>query len=595
MQLPSSFFEYLRQRVSTSEIVREKVRLTKKGIEFSGLCPFHSEKTPSFTVNDAKKFYHCFGCGAHGDHIKFVAETNGISYKEAAIKIANDRGITIPKLTPKEQVALDESETLQKLLDLANKFFQQNLSKNKNREIHQYCRKRNIDQQITNFEIGLTAKPQELIKFLESHNFSLQQMQKAGLINKSHKGDIYEIFRNRLMFPIKNIYNKTIAFGGRIINDGQPKYLNSPETLLFQKSETLYAENKATSTAYKNNRFVVVEGYMDAIQMHRFGFCETVACLGTAITEHHIRKMWRSVDNIILCMDGDAAGLKAASKAINHALPLLQSGKQLSFVLLPSGMDPDDYLNSNGAESMSILLNKHLSLSEMIWKITLAGQQPKNAEEKSSIEKKLMEYVEFINDKIIAKNFRQYFKDQLWQINKHSKYTNNSHINSLNNLGDNILQQNLSEIDLVELHIFAYAIYNAHIFYSEENQDFLFTMPIQNNDLQDLRDFILEHIEQIDKTAQSTQELQEIIKNSRFLKIFDLLCKIKTNFFTSKEINSEDHNWKLLKKKHYLACLKNEYAQLLQGNEEESFNKAMNYRELIIATEQEINILMEID
>lgn len=232
MRIPLQFYDSLRNVIHLSDVVKAKVNLTRKGGEYSGLCPFHPEKTPSFTVSDAKKFYHCFGCGAHGDAIKFTCETFGLSYQDAAIKLAGDYGIELPKLTKEQERIYEESDEIYNILELALEFFK---SSHTSQSLN-YLNHRGIDSKVINsFSIGFAPSGGKLQQFFESKSIPLKNLVKAGLAGKRDDGKIYEIFHDRIMFPIKNIYNKIIGFGGRVLGDGLPKYINSPETLVFKK------------------------------------------------------------------------------------------------------------------------------------------------------------------------------------------------------------------------------------------------------------------------------------------------------------------------------------------------------------------------
>jgi DNA primase len=382
MYLTSHFFEHLRDQISISDVIRQKINLTKRGQEYTGLCPFHSEKTPSFTVNDIKKFYHCFGCGAHGDVIRFVAETSGMAYQEAAIKLAENNGIVVPQPTAAQAKIYEETEEVLRVLAIANQFFVSQLTK----QAKDYLYERKItDSEIKEYCIGYVPAGSGLQKYLEGKKIPLKTMYSAGLVGKSESGDIYSIFKNRITFPIKNIYGKIIAFGGRIIGDGHPKYLNSPETMVFKKSDTLYGENIANGAAYHKKRIIVVEGYLDVIAMHSIGFVETVATLGTAITSQHLLKLWKISDEIIFCMDGDDAGIRAMQKVIFTLLPLIKNQNKASFVMLPKGLDPDEVARGYGKTYLEGIINARLAVSEMIWHLETDRKKFTSAESKSCL------------------------------------------------------------------------------------------------------------------------------------------------------------------------------------------------------------------
>ena len=413
MLLSIEFYNQLRSAIRVSDIVRNKVILTRKGHEYTGVCPFHDEKTPSFSVNDSKKFYHCFGCGAHGDVIRFVAETEGMRYRDAAIKVAQDHNIPLPTISPEQGRIYEEADRLHNILDLANQYFIANLSP----EIRKYLSNRGIaDQTIKDFGIGYAPGNGALEKFFTQKMIPVKDLVKSGLFGKRDDGKIYEIFNKRVMFPIKNFYSKIVGFGGRAIGEGiMPKYINSPETPIFKKSEVMFGENTATSFSYKDNYAILVEGYMDVIALHQANFKQAVASLGTAVTEAHMQKLWRICDEIIICLDGDNAGMRASSRIINLALPHITAEKSVSFIKLPTGLDPDDLIKSQGRAGFNTALINRVGLSEMIWETETQGKEFKTPEFRAALEKKFETYCALINDSSLKINYKRYFKDMLWQ------------------------------------------------------------------------------------------------------------------------------------------------------------------------------------
>ena len=424
-----ALFEQLRNKLDIVNIVGQKLALKRKGKEFLGICPFHSEKTPSFTVNPVKQFYHCFGCGEHGDVIKFVATQSALTYSEAAIKLAQENGIAIPKYSKEEQDEEKEQELIYHINKLATDFFQQSL----NIETFQYLGNRGIDKDgIKNFGIGYAPKV-GLQKFLESNKIALVNINKAGLMAKGESG-FYEVFRNRIIFPIYNIYSKIIGFGGRSIGEVQPKYLNSPETLVFKKNESFYGENKAISASYKAGNIILVEGYMDVIAMHKHGFENTLASLGTAVTEKHIQKLWRYTDEIILCLDGDEAGKKATKRTIELALPIITENKMISAIKLPLGMDPDDAINKFGKNFIENLLNNKKMLSQIIWELETDSRNFPTPESKSQLEQKLSKYCEFLKDNVLRKHYFSFFREKIWQLSRNKNTTSTNIHNNMDML-----------------------------------------------------------------------------------------------------------------------------------------------------------------
>ncbi|MDR0774066.1 MAG: DNA primase [Rickettsia sp.] len=586
MRIPLEFYELLRTRINLSDVVRQKVVLTKKSGNYLGLCPFHVEKSPSFTVNDAKKFYYCFGCAVHGDVIKFVSNFSGLSYKEAAIKLANDYGIELPKLTAAQQKLYEESDELFDILEMAERFFTSQLSQ----EVCSYLHDRGISKEaIKEFSIGFAPPAKALQKFFEKKSISLKKLQKAGLVGKRDDGTIYEIFYNRIIFPIKNVYNKVVGFGGRVLGEGLPKYLNSPETILFQKNETLYGENNAISVAYKNNHSILVEGYLDVIALHQAGFKEAMASLGTSVTENHLQKLWRAGDEIVLCLDGDIAGIKATHRVINLVLPLINGNKKISFVVLPSGSDPDDIINKDGAGSFTQIFDKRINLSEMIWRSEYEGKIFSTPEDKAILEKNLGDYCKQIKDKLLSNNYYRYFKDQIWQnlIKRQNKVTiTSSNITSTT--------PNYSEIEILEQAFCIILVKFPEMAKKQEIKDFLLTLNFQNKMLEAFRDWYFAEI--ISNDILDQENIIGLAEKTGFYDTFSVLSK-SNNLFLDLSFNKDDIDsdllWQWLHKKHHLVLLKQEYTSIIQNGSDEELKKAILYREEILKISKEIYNLNE--
>ncbi|WP_417904633.1 DNA primase [Candidatus Tisiphia endosymbiont of Micropterix aruncella] len=586
MRIPLEFYELLRTRINLSDVVRQKVVLTKKSGNYLGLCPFHVEKSPSFTVNDAKKFYYCFGCAVHGDVIKFVSNFSGLSYKEAAIKLANDYGIELPKLTAAQQKLYEESDELFDILEMAERFFTSQLSQ----EVCSYLHDRGISKEtIKEFSIGFAPPSKALQKFFEKKSISLIKLQKAGLVGKRDDGTIYEIFYNRIIFPIKNVYNKVVGFGGRVLGDGLPKYLNSPETILFQKNETLYGENNAISVAYKKNHSILVEGYLDVIALHQAGFKEAMASLGTSVTENHLQKLWRAGDEIVLCLDGDIAGIKATHRVINLVLPLINGNKKISFVMLPSGSDPDDMINKDGAGSFTQIFDKRINLSEMIWRSEYEGKTFSTPEDKAILERNLEDYCKQIKDKLLSHNYYRYFKDQIWQnlIKRQSKV-------AVKNSNVTFSAPDYSEIEMLEQVFCIMLVKCPKIIKKQEIKDFLLTLNFQNKMLEAFRDWYFAEI--ISNDILDQENIIGLAKKTGFYDTFSVLSK-SNNLFLDLSFNKDDIDsdllWQWLHKKHHLVLLKQECSSIIQNGSDEELKKAILYREEIIKISKEIYNLNE--
>ena len=346
----TAFISELKARADIYDIVSESVTLRKSGANWLGLCPFHSEKTPSFTVNPSKQIFHCFGCGAGGDVISFVTKHENMTFREALEVLAARYGVEIPSHNPQKAERRDH---LLQLVTEAETVFKRHLPSDP--DAAEYLEKRGMDEAtVSAFSIG--SAPDEwrfLLNTLQTKKYSVELMVLAGLVTAGKNRTFYDTFRGRIIFPIKNLYGKTVAFGGRAIKEGQvPKYLNSPETPLYNKSEVLYGLDLAKEAIKSEGFAFITEGYVDTIACHQFGFRNTVATLGTALTPGHCRLLKRFTEKVVLVFDGDSAGRKAARKALRL---LLAVGLDPKVLILPEGLDPDGYLRARGAEDFQAL------------------------------------------------------------------------------------------------------------------------------------------------------------------------------------------------------------------------------------------------
>lgn len=413
MQFNTRFLNHLRSRLSISEIVGQKVKLIKKGKEYLGLCPFHHEKTPSFTVNEEKEFYHCFGCGAHGDAIRFLVEAQHYTFSEAVIELAQRSGLPLPSQDDLSEQKKEEEnkEPLKNALQEATQYFHKNLFSMKNTRALNYIERRGISPKILKtFCLGFASDDfHGLEKWMNDKGYSNDTLLKAGLLSKKDENSKpHDRFRNRVIFPIHNHQGQVVGFGGRLIDKGEPKYLNSPETIMFSKGKLLYgyyfAKNKSKSTPV-----IIVEGYMDALSLQQAGYPGAVAPLGTALTEDQILLAWRLCPEPILCFDGDAAGLKAATRAAERVLPLLKPGFSLRFCILPEGEDPDSLVQKGNA--FDHYIQNPTSLVDMLWQILTNGQSFKTPEQKAALQKHYSAWAETIKSPEIKKSYLYAFKD----------------------------------------------------------------------------------------------------------------------------------------------------------------------------------------
>ena len=416
MAFPPQFLDELRARLPVSALVGRKVRLIRRGREHTGLCPFHNEKTPSFTVNDDKGFYHCFGCGAHGDVIRFAMETEGLSFPEAIEKLAGEAGLQVPRATPADRAREQVRASLYDVVEQACLWFEAQLRTPEGRAGLDYLRRRGFDEAtIARHRLGFAPDGRgRLAEALKAKGIERGQLVEAGLIKLPEGGgEPRDYFFNRVIFPIGDRRGRIIAFGGRILGDGQPKYLNSPDTPLFHKGRTLYGWAAARAAARDSGAVIVTEGYTDVIALARAGFAHAVAPLGTALTEDQIVELWRMADEPILCFDGDNAGQRAASRAAERALPLLQPGKSLRFVALPAGEDPDSLIAAQGPAAMTALLARARPLVDIVWDLERALGRTDTPEQRAALERRLNDRVSAIADHGVQFQYQQEFRTRL--------------------------------------------------------------------------------------------------------------------------------------------------------------------------------------
>jgi len=418
MAFTPQFLDEIRARVPLSDVIGRRVRLIRKGREHSALCPFHNEKSPSFTVNDDKGFFHCFGCGAHGDVIGFVMRDEGLSFPEAVERLAGEAGLEVPKETPRDLARAEEQLSLYGVMEQAAKFFESELRAESGTQARAYIKGRGLRAEtIEGFRLGYAPDSRGSLKAaLLGKEISEAMLVTAGLlIEPEGGGTSYDRFRNRLIFPIHDRRGRVIAFGGRALGDAQAKYLNSPDTPVFHKGAVLYGMHLARGAARKSGRVIAVEGYMDVIALHQGGLTETVAPLGTALTELQMEEMWRLVDAPILCFDGDTAGRKAAARAAERALPRLKSGKSLMFAALPMGQDPDSLIGEGGKPAMDAVLTGAAPLSEQLWKVAGGGDDLTTPESRAALNRRLNGYLEQIPDNDLKLFFRRHYKNRLFE------------------------------------------------------------------------------------------------------------------------------------------------------------------------------------
>jgi DNA primase len=422
----------LRERIELSSVIEKKIKIINKGHTKVALCPFHSEKTPSFHINDSKGFYHCFGCGAHGDVVTFVMQTEHLSFIEAVERLAQDYGIELPqkiKWTPDAEREKNEIKDIYRVNEIVCDYFQKNLFAKNGLNCLQYYYKRGLNQeQIKLFRLGYSNNSyDDLIKYLKVNEIDDELMLKAGVVAVGERGN-YDKFRNRAMIPVLDKQGKVIAFTGRVLDkDAMPKYMNSPETPIYHKSHVLFNYFFARDGIYKNKKAIMVEGNFDALSLFINGIENVVAPMGTAATVEQFLELWRSTDEIVVCFDGDIAGKKAGRRVADMLLSVITPIKTVKFALLPDNIDPDDFIRKYGKDAFEKLISSKescYSLSEFLFRdrINLLNIDLKNnlitPEEKGRLQVEFDNIVKNISNQAVAKNFNFFFRGELFKITK---------------------------------------------------------------------------------------------------------------------------------------------------------------------------------
>jgi DNA primase len=407
--LSPAWLDELRARTTLSAVIGPSVKLIKAGREFKACCPFHQEKTPSFTINDEKGFYHCFGCGAHGDAIRFLTDNRGLPFMDAVKELANKAGMEVPAPDPRDRERQERSAGLHEVMEAAARWFVEQLDGIEGGPAREYLKQRGITS-ATSRKFGFGFAPDsrgKLKKALEK--FGVEKLVEAGLLIAPDDGKApYDRFRGRLTYPIRDQRGRCIAFSARILGAGEPKYLNSPDTPLFDKGRTLFNLDQAGPASRTAKRLIIVEGQMDVIALDQAGIGEVVAPLGTAVTETQLERMWRLDGQTICCFDGDSAGQKAAIRAALRALPHLSPERTMRFVALPAGQDPDDVVKSGGREAMEALLASPEPLVERLWRYEVDAAPLDTPEAHAGLKQRLMDHAAAIGDPSV----RQLYKEE---------------------------------------------------------------------------------------------------------------------------------------------------------------------------------------
>lgn len=544
MSIPPRFFDDLRARLTLSDVIGKRIRVTRAGREYKACCPFHKENTPSFTINDAKQFYHCFGCGAHGDAIKFVMEHDNQEFMQAVEILAAEAGMQVPQMSPKEAVKAEKQKTLYDLLEETAGWFQTQLFHPENAEILDYINKRGLSEDmIRAFRIGFAPDNFDSLKeHLKSLTYTEDQMLAAGVLKKSNRdAKTYSFFRGRIITPVKDMRGRIVAFGGRILPDHMrppergdftpPKYINSGENEVFHKSRVLYGGDIARGAAGQGKPVIVTEGYFDVIACHQAGFTGAVAPMGTALTEEQILMLWKmipadagDVREPVLCFDGDNAGRRAAERACKLILPMLEAGRSARFAFLPDGEDPDSLIKNAGAKAFQGVLNTAQPFFEFLWAGHTAGRSFKTPDSRAALVKALNKDIAEIKDGEVQRHYHSLIKDRIYKSFYHKQAQRGSSQNKAPLLPGR-LRSPQANAQMVKVRILLACILNYPELYEDWEEEFG-RLEISDSRLEMLRQAII-HVFHANQGLDS-KALQRQIKDGNCAEQLDDILSSRT-------------------------------------------------------------------
>jgi len=576
MHFPNSFVDEIRNRLSPSDVIGRKIKLTHKGGgEYSGVCCFHNEKTPSFTVSNPKGFYHCFGCGAHGDIVKFVMESEGYNFVETVKLLAGEANLKIPEQSQTAREQHKKITTLYDTTEEACSWYENQLSLPRNSYAKEYLKNRGISEEtIKTFRLGFAPKSKNSLRnAMVKKSYTEKQLLESGLIFQKEGKESYDRFRNRIIFPICNSNGKVIAFGGRIIGDGQPKYLNSPETELFHKGHTLYAFHNARETAYKKQSIVAVEGYIDVIALYQAGIKNAVAPLGTAITDEHIKIMWKVAKEPVICLDGDEAGMRAMQKTALKHLHLLKPGYSLSFSKLPENMDPDDIIKHKGVDALKKILGNNIPLVDAIWKTQTTNINLDTPEKKAELQSNINNIVEEITDQSIKGFYKQHYNSLMWEINREKKSWKPNKDKEKQVINVNIKNTSaiLNKLQNLEATMILTVINNPELMNNPNIEDDFISLEISHKSIYEMHQelvYFFSNNEDI-KNEDITEELKRIFNKNKHK---DFLNQISSNNFIDNSLSNMESDsmaikfWQYIYSQHQLCILENEYERMFSDS-----------------------------
>ena len=546
MKYPKEYLESIKSRLKVSTVVSRSVSLKKRGKEFIGLSPFTNEKTPSFTVNDQKGFYHCFSSNEHGNVFDFIMKTENMKFGEAVRTLAVEAGLPIYRFTKLDEEREKKWQAYCKILEQYKLHHFNELKNKKTKEVETYLHKRGLTgKEIDNFKIGFVSRDSHFFDKLKG-NFSESDILSSGLFYFDEKNKKYiERFKDRLIFPINSLTGHTIAFGGRIISNQKfAKYINSPETPFFKKGSSLFNLEKAKLSSGENNEVFLVEGYMDVISLTKNGIFNAVANLGTALTERQTEKLWRYFEHIVICFDGDKSGIDAAVRAADRFLKIIRPNLKMSFLFLPGNKDPDNFINENGREHFMSFANNKISIFDLIWRHYYKSADIKQPSSLAQLDRMLRDQSSKIIDETVRKYTKEFFLNKLSQLTPLSNKKNKINFmvdrdaRPLHLTKNVFFKKNIyEEIELKEFSILYIIINNLSIF--QKKIELLSKLNLQTKICSEFLEEIIKLLSS-NKFLLETNYLKEKFRKTKYSNLINDINTLVPSKFISEEKKSEN-------------------------------------------------------
>jgi DNA primase len=585
MKFPKEYLEEIKQRIKVSDIVGASVQLKRRGREFVGLSPFSKEKTPSFTINDEKGFYHCFSSGEHGNIFDFLVKVEKLNFGDAVRKLAAKAGMPAFKFTKENIEVENKRKKYDEILTIALQHYQKNFSENDS--VKKYAHGRGLTQEIlSTFKIGYSGEYGLNVSLFSG--FNQKELIESGVFFHDEKNNkLIDRFKNRLIFPIFDYNNNVIGFGGRALSQNYlAKYINSPETEFFKKGFNLYNLNNAKNENKQSGIVFVVEGYMDAISLYQAGFKNVVATLGTAMTESHLNLVWRYFNDPVVCFDGDRSGQNAAHKISEKLIAYMKPNYSLSFLILPNGFDPDSFVRKNGRNNFESLLDQKIDIGNFIFENNLQDLQSEQPEERAGFEKKIMDLCLLIQDSTVKKHYISFFKNKIFEQFSSRKAKNLKPLNKTKELTRKITRY--SSFELKEFSLMYFFLNNIQILKNQSEK--LSIINFHNKNLEELKKVLINILEKIEtfKEFNLLKHLEEnnfgpIIKDinefSSIKGISENLNEEKFDNFLN-DLIEQVNNLKLESK------LKDAEESLSKNMNEAQYNELLSLKDQIVASKK---------